>query len=134
MGRFGSRFLKQKNLFIFYAMPLTMAVELHFSKKNQFGKMELLSANSCLFSTTELRLSIHLRECSAIIYALLEYEFLIQGSQHPIILYTDHKPIPFLFTQKNKPNHRVYKSQLILMKFPNLHIDWTEGENLHFQI
>ena len=58
------------------------------------------------------------------------YGFLIQGSQHPIILYSDHKPILFLFTQNNKPNHRVYKFQLIQMKFPNLHIVWTEGKNI----
>ena len=68
-------------------------------KKNKFGKMELVSANCRLFSTTELRLSTILRECSAIIYALSEYEFLIQGLKHPIILYTDHKTILFLFTQ-----------------------------------
>ena len=72
-------------------------------QKNQFGKMELVSANSRLFSTTELRLSTILRECSAIIYALSEHEFLIHGSKYPIILYTDHKPILFLFTQRNKP-------------------------------
>ena len=78
-------------------MPLTRALELHSSKKNQFGKMELVSANSCLFSTTDLRLSTIVRECSAILYALSEYEFFIQGSKHPIILYTDHKPILFLF-------------------------------------
>ena len=92
--------------------------------------MELVSAKSRLFSTAELRLSTILRECSAIIYALSEFEFLIQGSKHPIILYTDHKPILFLFTQKNKPKHRFYKLQLILMKFPNLYIIWTEGNNL----
>ena len=90
--------------------------------------MELVSANSRLFSTTELRLSTILRECSAILNAVSEYDFLIQGSKHPKILYTDHKPV--LFTQNNKPNHRVYKFQLILMKFPNLHIVWTEGKNL----
>ena len=71
-------------------------------QKSQFGEMELVSANSRLFSTTELRLSTIFRECFAIIYALSEYEFLIQGSQHPVILYTDHKPILFLFAQKNK--------------------------------
>ena len=92
-------------------------------------KKELVSANSRLFLTTEHRLPTILRECSAVIYALSEYEFLIQGSRHPIKIYTDHKPILFLFTQKNKPNHRVYKFQLILMKIPNLHIVWTEGKN-----
>ena len=88
--------------------------------------MELVSANSRFFPSQNL----DFRECSAIIYAFSENEFLIQGSKHSIIFYTDHKPILFLFTQKNKPKHRVYKFQLILMKFPNLHIIWTEGKDL----
>ena len=93
-------------------------------------KMRLISANSRLFTPIEMRLSTLIRECSAIIFALTEYEFLLTGSNHPIILFTDHKPIIYLFTQKNEPNHRVYRFQLILMKFPNLHIIWTEGKNL----
>ena len=39
--------------------------------------MELVSVNSRLFSTTEIRFSTILRKCSAIIYALSEYEILI---------------------------------------------------------
>ena len=35
-----------------------------------------------------------------------------------------------LYKEKNKPNHRVYKFKLILMKFPILQIVWTEGKNL----
>ena len=77
-----------------------------------------------------MRLSTLIRKCSAIIFALTEYEFLLTGSNHPIVLFTDHKPIIYLFTQKNKANHRVYRFQLILMKFPNLLIIWTEGKNL----
>ena len=90
--------------------------------------MELFSANSRLFSTTELRLSTIFRDCSPIIYALSEYEILTQGTQHPIFLYTDHKPIPFWFAQKNKQNE--FKFQSILLRSPNLHIVWTEGKNL----
>ena len=75
-----------------------------------------------------MRLSTLIRECSAINFALTEYEFLLTGSNHQIVLFTDHKPIIYLFTQKNKPNHRVYRFQLILMKFPNLQIIWTEGK------
>ena len=71
-----------------------------------------------------------MRECTAILYTLTEYEFLILGSKHPTVLFTDHKPIIFLFTQKSNPNHQVYRFQLILMKFPNLHIVWTAGKNL----
>ena len=52
------------------------------------------------------------------------------GSKNPTVLFTDHKPVIFLFTQNSKPNHRVCQLQLILMKFPNLHLVWTAGKNL----
>ena len=94
------------------------------------NKMNLLSVNSGLFTQAELRLSTLMRECTALIYTLTEYEFLILGSKHPTVLFTDHKPIIFLFTQKSNPNHRVYRFQLNLMKFPNLHLVWTAGKNL----
>ena len=97
---------------------------------NSTNKMNLISANSRLFTQAELRLSTLMRECTAIIYTLTEYEFLILGSKHPTVLFTDHKPTIFLFTQRSNPNHRVYRFQLILMKFPNLHIVWTAGKNL----
>ena len=60
---------------------------------------------------------------------LLQNDFLIIGSKHPTVLFTDHKPIIFLLTQKSNPNHRVYGFQLNLMKFPNLHIVCTAGTN-----
>ena len=94
------------------------------------NKTNLISAKSRLFTQAELRLSTLMRECTAIIYTLTEYEFLILGSKHPTVLFTDHKPIIFLFTQKSNPNHRVYRFQFFLMKFPNLHIVWTAGKNL----
>ena len=82
-------------------------------------KMILISTNSRLFTQAELRLSTLMRECTAIL-----------GSKHPTVLFTDLKPNIFLFTQKTNPNHRVYRFQLILMKFPNLHIVSTAGKNL----
>ena len=93
------------------------------------NKMNLISANSRLFTQAELRLSTLMRECTAIICTLTEYEFMILGSKHPTVLFTDHKPIIILFTQKSNPNHRVYRLQLFLMKFQNLHIVWTAGKN-----
>ena len=81
--------------------------------------MKLVSAISRLFTPIEMRLSTLIRECSAIIFALTEFEFLLTGSNHPIVFFTDHKPIIHLFTQKNKTNQRVYRFQLILMKSPN---------------
>ena len=80
-----------------------------------------LSSNFRLLTQAELRLSTLMRECTAIIYTLTEYEFLILESKHPTVRFTDHKPIIFPFTQKSKPSHRVYRFRLFLMKFPNLH-------------
>ena len=98
---------------------------------NGTNKMNLISANPRLFTQAELRLSTLMRACTAIIYTLTEYEFLILGSKHPTVLFTDHKPIIFLFTQKSNPNHRVYRFQLILMKFPNLHIPNSKQVEIH---
>ena len=55
---------------------------------------------------------------------------MILGSKHTTVLFTDDEPTIFFFTQKSNPNHRVYIFQLILRKFPNLHIVWTAGKNL----
>ena len=41
------------------------------------NKMNLISANSRLYTQAELRLSALMRECTAIIHTLTEYEFLI---------------------------------------------------------
>ena len=43
------------------------------------NKTNLISANSRLFTQAELRVSTLMRECTAIIYTLTEYEFLILG-------------------------------------------------------
>ena len=71
-----------------------------------------------------------MREFTAIIYTLTKYEFLFLGSDHPTVLFTDHKPIIILFTQKSNPNHRIYRFPTILIKFPNLHINWMAGRKL----
>ena len=97
---------------------------------NGTNKMNLISANSSLFTQSELRLSTFMRESTAIKYTITEYKILILGSRHPTVLFTDHKPIIFLFTQKSNPNHKIYRFQLNLMKFPILHIVWTAGKNL----
>ena len=83
-------------------------------------KTKLISANSRLITSIEMRLSTLIRECSAITFALAEYELTLTGSKHPIVLFSDHKPIIYLFTQNNKPKYRVYRFQLIILNFPNL--------------
>ena len=90
--------------------------------------MNLISANSRLFTKAEFRPSTFMRECTAIFYTLTEYEFSNLGSKQPTISFTDQKAIIYLFSQKSNPNHNVYRFQLVLMKFPNLQVVWTAGK------
>ena len=94
------------------------------------NKMNRISANSRPNLQAELRLSTLMRECTAIIYTLREYEILILGSKHQTVLFTNYKQIIFSFTQKSNPNLAVYRFQLTLMKIPNLQTVWTTGKNL----
>ena len=48
---------------------------------NGTNEMNLISANSRLFTQSKLRLSTLMRECTAVIYTLTEHEFLILGLQ-----------------------------------------------------
>ena len=64
-------------------------------------KMNLISTNSMLFTQAEIRFSTLMRECTAIIYTLTKYEYLVFGSKHPTVLLTDHK-IKFSFLHKNQ--------------------------------
>ena len=86
--------------------------------------MQVLSYSSRIFDTQEQKLSTYDRELYAVIFALQTYEHFIVGSKFQITLFTDHKPILFLFTRKsNLP-------QMLLTKFSNLRIVHTAGTKL----
>ena len=99
---------------------------------NGTNKKNLNSANSRLFTQAELRHSALMRECTAIIYTLTEYEFLILGSKHQQFYSQIISLSFFILHKKSNPNHRVYKFQLIIMKFPNSHITRTAGKILYY--
>ena len=115
---------------MFCVVPRTMALEPHFFRKLNWGKWDwspwilaffhyrtrVFSQSSQMFSSNLCTIGIRI-PCSRV---TIFYYF-----------YIHHKPKFRLFKQKNKPNHRVYKFQLNLMIFQNLHIVWTEGKNLH---
>ena len=67
------------------------------------NKMNLISATSRLFTQAELGLSTLMRECTAIIHTLTEYEILILGSKHPTVLFTDQTiNLSDFFSHKNQ--------------------------------
>ena len=69
------------------------------------NKMNLTSANSRLFTQAELRFSTLMRECTAVIYTLTEYEFLILGSKQ------------FYSQITNQLYFSLHKSQIQIIEF-----------------
>ena len=82
-------------------LQFSASVQHYYNLTMEQTKINLISANSGLFTQAELRLSTLMRERTAITHTLTEYEFLILGSKHPTILFTDNKPIIF-FLHKNQ--------------------------------
>ena len=68
--------------------------------------MNLILASSRLFTHAELRLSTLMRECTAIMYTLTEYETLMLGSKHPtVFFYGSQTNYIFFFTKiESKPS------------------------------
>ena len=91
--------------------------------------MKVVSFNSRLLTTTEQRYPIMYKELMAIIFALQVYEFLIIGSEYPITIFSDHRPLVWLFSTKIKPSPVILRYQMTASKF-NINLLWTNGKNL----
>ena len=72
------------------------------------------------------------RELCGVIYALQTYEHYKIGSPHPVYLYTDHKPLLYLWGRRGELSNRFLRYQLVISQFQNMKIIWTEGKNLAF--
>ena len=72
------------------------------------------------------------RELCGVISALQTYEHYINGSPFPVYVYTDHKPLMYLWGRQGNLSHRFFRYQLVISQFQNLKIIWTEGKNLAF--
>ena len=95
-------------------------------------RKRMISANSRVFDKAEQKMSPQHRELCGIISALQTYEFYVIGSPFPIYLYCDHRPILFLWSRRGQMSHRFFKYQVVITKFQNLQIIYTEGKNLAF--
>ena len=92
----------------------------------------IMPFNSRIFDKAEQKMSTLHRELCGIVSALQNYEHYVIGSLFPINLYSDHKPILYLWGRKGQLSHRFFRYQVIITKFRNLNIIWTPGSNLAF--
>ena len=90
--------------------------------------MKVMSYNSRILNPQEQNLSTLDRELLGIEHALQIYEFLIIGSPHPILIFTDHKPLLHCFTKRGNLSPRFYRAQMQLTKFSKLKIIHTPGK------
>ena len=63
-------------------------------------------------------------------HALQINEFNIIGSQHPIHIFTDQKPLLYGFTGKGNPSPRFYRAQMHFTKISKVKIIYTPGTHL----
>ena len=92
----------------------------------------IVSFNSRIYTKEEQKMSTTARELCGVISALQTYEHYIIGSPFPVYVYTDHKPLMYLWGRQGKLSHRFFRYQLVISQFQNLKIIWTEGKNLAF--
>ena len=95
-------------------------------------RKRMISANSRVFDKAEQKISPQHRELCGIKSALQTYEFYVIGSPFPIYLYCDHRPILFLWSRRGQMSPRFFKYQVVITKFQNFQIIYTEGKNLAF--
>jgi len=79
-------------------------------------KWHLMAFYSKSLSLVEWNYEIHDKEMLAIIYALEEWRHFLEGAQHPVEIWTDHKNLEYFMTAKKLNRHQARWS-LYLARF-----------------
>ena len=90
----------------------------------------IISFNSRNFDKAEQKKSTLHREHCGIVSALQTYEHYILDLPFLIYLYSDHKPIAYLWWRKGQLSHPFSWNQVIITNFQNLETIWTLGSSL----
>ena len=92
-------------------------------------RMQVISYSSHIFTEKEQKNAVIYREITGKVSALKIYEFLINGSKHPITIFTDHKPILSIFLRKGNINPLFSGTKLFWHAFQNLVIFGHKDKN-----
>ena len=91
----------------------------------------IVSFNSRVYTEEEQKMSTTARELCGVISALQTYEHYLIVSPHLVYVYTDHKPLMYLWGRR-KLSQRFLRYQLVISQFQKLKIIWTKVKNLAF--
>ena len=95
------------------------------SQKDKEGKLRPIAFYSRKFTPPELNYEIHDKELLAIVEAFQQYRVYLEGSEHPILVYTDHKNLLYFTTTKTL-NRRQARWSLLLSSY-NFTITYRPG-------
>ena len=92
----------------------------------------IVSFTSRVLLEDEQKMSTLHPEVCGIISHLQTYEHFIIGSQHPIKVFCNHKPLLHQWARKTRLYHCICRYQVIITQFTNPQIIWIPGKNLTF--
>ena len=80
---------------------------------SQFQEKRLhpVAFHSCKLNSAERNYDIHDKELLAILVAFLEWKYYLQGTEKPIMVYTDHQNLQYFLTTKASTARQVRWSQ-----------------------
>ena len=83
----------------YYSRRLLIGLGAVFFQFNEENKTKVITYSSRILYPQEQKLSTLDRELLGIVHALQIFEFIINGSPHPIHVFTDHIPLLHCFTK-----------------------------------
>jgi hypothetical protein len=86
------------------------------SQPNKDGHLHPVMFHSQKFTTAEINYEIHDKELLAIVNSFQEWRHYLEGAQHPITVYTDHKNLEYFMSAKVL-NRRQVRWSISLLRF-----------------
>ena len=95
------------------------------SQPNAEGQLHPVAYRFRKFSGPELNYDIHDKELLAIVDAFEEWRAYLEGSRHPIVVYSDHKNLSYFTTTKKLNQQQVRWAELLVSY--NFQIHYRKG-------
>jgi hypothetical protein len=86
------------------------------SQPDKDGRLHPVAFHSRKFTAAEINYEIHDKELLAIVDSFQEWRHFLEGAQHPVTVYTDHKNLEYFMSAKVL-NRRQARWSISLLRF-----------------
>ena len=76
------------------------ALEAVLSQPSEDGRLHLIAFHLQKFTAAEINYEIHDQELLAIVDSFQEWQHFLEGAQHPVMVYTNHKNLEYFMSAK----------------------------------